>query len=77
MKKHVVSCYDCGCQFDANRGGAYLKSAHRYVCKKCARKRGHGHSPMWWYFIGWWWVPIYWLMIGWWWRPLRWFVRGY
>ena len=37
MAKHLVVCVDCGTQFDANRGGSYDPSTHRYTCKRCAK----------------------------------------
>lgn len=37
MAKHMVICRDCGKQFDASKGGYYLKSSGRYLCPKCGR----------------------------------------
>lgn len=36
--KHLVTCVQCGNQFDANRGGYYNRQTRRYTCKSCARK---------------------------------------
>lgn len=38
MQKHIVTCVECGRQFDANRGGYYDKKSRRYTCKECGRK---------------------------------------
>lgn len=38
MAKHMVTCVQCGRQFDANRGGYYNRSSRRYTCKSCGRK---------------------------------------
>ena len=71
MAKHLVSCVECGRQFDANKGGLYIQNFRRYMCKDCARrlrlkgrKPGKRHGILWWLFVGWWWWPL----IGWWWR---------
>ena len=38
-RQHVVTCYGCGSQFDANRGGAgYHRIKHKYYCPKCYKE---------------------------------------
>lgn len=44
MQKHMVTCVQCGRQFDANRGGYYNRSSRRYTCKSCARKAQADHN---------------------------------
>lgn len=36
-RKHLVICYQCGKQFDANKGAYYNASMKRYACTKCGR----------------------------------------
>ena len=45
-RKHLVICLDCGRQFDANRGGYYIQSKNRYLCKSCgtSRKKAEKHQ---------------------------------
>ena len=38
-RKHIVTCLDCGKQFDANRGGYYIQDKGRYLCKSCGKAR--------------------------------------
>lgn len=38
MAKHLVTCVECGRQFDANKGGYYNKTTRRYTCKSCGKK---------------------------------------
>lgn len=38
MAKHIVTCVECGKQFDANKGGYYDKASRRYTCKSCGNK---------------------------------------
>lgn len=38
MAKHMVTCVQCGRQFDANRGGYYNRSSRRYTCKSCGKR---------------------------------------
>ena len=37
-RKHIVVCVECGCQFDASKGGHYDSKTRRYTCKSCCRK---------------------------------------
>lgn len=37
-RKHIVVCVECGCQFDASKGGHYDNKTRRYTCKSCCRK---------------------------------------
>ena len=37
MSKHMVTCMECGRQFDANKGGYYYKDQRRYKCKRCEK----------------------------------------
>lgn len=38
-RKHIVTCLDCGKQFDANKGGYYIQDKGRYLCKSCGKAR--------------------------------------
>lgn len=38
MPKHIVTCVECGKQFDANQAGYYNSQNRRYYCKKCGKK---------------------------------------
>ncbi len=38
-RQHIVTCVNCGRQFDVNKkGGFYSSTSRRYVCKSCGKK---------------------------------------